>query len=125
VDRQRIGQCLSVQVTHQVFHFDGCLQDERHVVEQGIAGLKVRHYLDATCLEPVGGTMDEQHGVHIKGDELGLPFPGYSHEFAGHTRDRVACGGEEESLIEGNSQACRLACPIDGVRWRWVKAQIT
>jgi hypothetical protein len=57
--------------------------------------------------------MDEQHGVHIEVDALGLTFPAYPHELAGRSGDRVAHGGEEESRIEGNGQAFRLSCPID------------
>ena len=37
--------------------------------------------------------MDEQHGVHVEGDPLGLPFPAYPHECAGRGGDPASGTG--------------------------------
>jgi hypothetical protein len=51
MDRQRIGQGLGVRATRDTFGVNRGLQDQRNMLEQGIAGVEVRHYCDAIDLQ--------------------------------------------------------------------------
>ena len=62
--------------------------------------------------------MDDQHGVHIEGDERRISFPACPQEFAGRSGHHVADGSLEDPRIEVHGQALCLSFPIEGLRRR-------
>ena len=117
VDRQCVGQGLGIQTTGHVLGFDGGLQDQRHMVQEGIVPGQVWHQLSVVHLERFVGGMHEQCRVHSGSDARLIPLPVDPHQGAGRSRDDVVDGRQEQSRIKVKGQACGLRNPIDRERW--------
>jgi hypothetical protein len=117
VDRQRAGQGLGIQTAGHAFGFDCGLQDQRHMVEEGIVPGQVWHQLSVLHVERFVGGMHEQRGVHSRSDAPLIPLPVDPHQGAGRSRDDVVDGRQEQFRIKVKGQACSLRDPIDRERW--------
>ena len=75
VDRQCMGQGLGIQTTSRALGFDGGLQDQRHMVQEGVTPGQVGYQLSVVHGERCIGGMHEQGGVY-RGSEARLSrFP--------------------------------------------------